>query len=239
MGGGILARWTSDFDCKEETEWWYVIKDAPFCISDLKAKRRYEITKGNNNFYVKSIDPKEYREELYRVTLEAYSAYPKSYRPTIDHDKFVSSIDNWDIYYTFAAFSKEDNTVCGYALLRDFEGHVEFNVLKTKPSCEKKSINAAIVNFILEYFEFELLHGKYICDGERSVLHETAFQNYLEKYFGFRKAYCKLHIKYRFGIGFIVRCLYPVRGLIAKGNNKLMKQISSVLRMEEIARSFR
>ncbi len=45
-GRPLLARWVTDFDCGYETNWWYVIKDTPFDIDALKAKRRYEITKG-------------------------------------------------------------------------------------------------------------------------------------------------------------------------------------------------
>ena len=42
----LLARWTSDFDCGYETNWWYVIKDDPFDITTLKSKRRYESIRG-------------------------------------------------------------------------------------------------------------------------------------------------------------------------------------------------
>ena len=42
-GMPLLARWTTDFDCGSETNWWYVIKDTPFDINALKSKRRYEI----------------------------------------------------------------------------------------------------------------------------------------------------------------------------------------------------
>ena len=35
----LLARWTTNFDCGYETNWWYVIKDTPFDINVLKAKR--------------------------------------------------------------------------------------------------------------------------------------------------------------------------------------------------------
>ena len=34
-GAPVLARWTSDWDCGYETEWWYVIKDEPFDITAL------------------------------------------------------------------------------------------------------------------------------------------------------------------------------------------------------------
>ena len=40
INGALLARWTSDFDTQEETNFWYVIIDHPFDISKLKSKRR-------------------------------------------------------------------------------------------------------------------------------------------------------------------------------------------------------
>lgn len=51
----LLARWTSEFDCSYETNWWYIIKDTPFDIANMKAKRRYEINKGLKNFDVLEI----------------------------------------------------------------------------------------------------------------------------------------------------------------------------------------
>ena len=67
-GYALFARWTSEFDCGKETSWWYVIKDTPFDISKLKAKRRYEINKGKKNFEVKRIRALDYSEQLFEVT---------------------------------------------------------------------------------------------------------------------------------------------------------------------------
>lgn len=89
------------------------------------------------------------------------------------------------------------------------------------------------MNGILEHYNDRLSKEFYIVDGERNILHETAFQNYLEKYFGFRKAYCKLHIQYRRGVGVIVRILFPFRKLIGRMNFNKAKLVSGVLRMEE------
>ena len=50
-------------DCGYETNWWYVVKDTPFDLNSLKAKRRYEINKGIKNFEVIDIDPKNYSED--------------------------------------------------------------------------------------------------------------------------------------------------------------------------------
>ena len=93
QGTPLFACYTSDFDFPQPTNWWYVIKDTPFDISALKAKRRYEINKGIKNFVVKKIDPIDYKEEIYEVQVAAFSAYPKKYRPTVDKKQFLEEID--------------------------------------------------------------------------------------------------------------------------------------------------
>ena len=87
--GGYFARWTTDFDCGYETEWWYTIKDSSFDISLLKAKRRYEINKGIKNFDVKIIKAEDFKEEIYNVQHCAFFAYPEKYRPVLDKEKFI------------------------------------------------------------------------------------------------------------------------------------------------------
>lgn len=136
------------------------------------------------------------------------------------------------------AFSKESDELCGYALLTEFEHYVEFNVLRVNPEMERLGINAAVVDGILEKYNDRLGKNFYINDGSRSIRHETAFQDYLEKYFGFRKAYCKLHIKYRFPVGIAVKIIYPLRNRINK-ESSLGSLVSGVLQMEEINRSCR
>ena len=73
IGGGIplLARWTSDWDCGYETEWWYCIKDTPFDISTLKSKRRYEINKGNKNFEVREINQDQNGDNNFNIEVES------------------------------------------------------------------------------------------------------------------------------------------------------------------------
>lgn len=93
-GDPLLARWITDFDCEHETNWWYVIKDTPFEIDELKAKRRYEINKGRKNFTVQEIVPCDYPDELYQITVAAYSQWPEKYRPHIAEDSFKSGLIN-------------------------------------------------------------------------------------------------------------------------------------------------
>ncbi len=239
-GGGtpVLARWTSDFDCNEETAWWYVIKDEPFNIESLKAKRRYEINKGKKNFVVQEINPRDYPDKLYQVTVAAYSQWPEKYRPHVEEKEFKGGINEWNTNVVLGAFSVGKNELCGYAILSEKEHCVEFNVLRVNPESERLAINAAIVAGIVEKYSARLRQGFYINDGSRAIRHETAFQDYLEKYFGFRKAYCKLHVKYRFPLGMAVQILYPFRKRI-NTESSFGSLISGVLRMEEISRSCR
>ena len=235
-GAPVLARWTTDWDCGNETEWWYCIKDTPLDINSLKAKRRYEIKKGQKNFSVKLISPTNYTDDLCSVTIAAYQGWPEKYRPTIDREKFSDEIATWQEYDIFAAFSNDSGKLCGYAKLKDCGSYIEFSVLRTLPAAERLGINAALVHSICEFYESRFDGKFYINDGSRAIRHETAFQNYLEKYFGFRKAFCKLNISYRPGIRLAVSCIYPFRRYIGN-NTSIGSKLSAILKMEEIRRS--
>lgn len=238
--GVMLARWTTDFDCGYETEWWYVIKDEPFDISALKSKRRYEINKGKKNFECKEIDPKCFIDDIYDIQVAAYALYPLKYRPTITKEALVSEINNWAWYKVYGAFNKENGTLSGYALLNRMDDYIYLAVLKVYPESEPHAINAAIVSYVLEEHEEFLKNGGYISDGARNIQHETHFQDYLEKYFGFRKAYCRLHIVYNPRIRILVKVLYPFRKVLKKlDGNSIVHRINGVLLMESIRRSER
>ena len=239
-GAPLLARWITEFDCGYETGWWYVIKDTPFDISQLKAKRRYEINKGIKNFDVRVIDPREYKEALYNVQVAAFSAYPEKYRPTVNKEDFFAQVDSWsDSLLMFGAFYRETNELVGYASLsHSDDNYIGFYAQKTKPEYEKYAINAALVEAILRYFEESISNGKFISDGARSINHETAFQDYLEKYFGFRKAYCHIHLAYNPKVKWIIRFLFPFHKILKKMDSiGILHQINAILRMEEICRN--
>lgn len=233
----VLARWTTEFDCGYETNWWYVIKDVPFDITKLKAKRRYEINKGFRNFLVKEINPLEWSEEIYKVAKAAYETYPKSYRPNIEHDVFVENVKTWKYYKVYGAFDVENNLLCGYICLRKETTYIDFCVMKAIPEKEKLQVNAAMVyKVLLEHNEF-LKSGGYICDGARNIQHETAFQEYLEKYFQFRKAYCHLHIVYNPKYSWGIEIMYKFRKVLNKLKFiPMVRAASALLKMEEINR---
>lgn len=185
---------------------------------------------------MRRINPLKYQNEIIEITREAYSSWPKKYRPIVNNDKLRREMINWTENIVYGGFDKENKNMRAYSYLREYPYHLEFSVLRACPDSERQGINAAMVAKIIEDYNEKLSPNFYINDGSRSIRHETAFQDYLEKYFNFRKAYCKLNICYRFPIGLIVKILYPFRNII-NNNCKIGSLIFSVLKMEEISRT--
>lgn len=239
-GKPFLARWTTDFDSETPTLWWYCICDRPFDLSALKSKRRNVVKNAVKYCTVSVCDPVEYEDELLEIFNDAQMAYPSANRNLSEKDAFhgyltkLSSDENTGFYLCFL---KESGVVAGYAIVKDFDSYLEYQVQKVKPDYEKYQVNAALAYAIVKDNTSRLSDGFYICDGARNINHATHFQDYLEKYFGFRKAYCTLHIRYRKVIRPLISAIYPLRSLLRRfDRNKLLHQLNSVLRMEELRR---
>lgn len=240
--GTLLARWTSDFDCGYETEWWYCLKDDKFDISTLKSKRRYVIKKGVDNFDIKVIDHTMYFDEMYEVYRDALLEYPKKYQSIRLKEEFIKFYSKSDSNIYMGVWDKETKEFSGYVICSKIQNEKEtiinLQTVKVKRSAQKKEINAAIVNFIcLQFLNGEKV--KYIFDGERNIKHITNYQEYLIKYFGFRKVYCKLNIKYKPMMKLAVNILYPFRKILKNTNNKMLYNIYCILMQEQIRRSFK
>lgn len=188
----FFARWITDWDTKESNDFYYVIKDIPFDINSIKSKYRYQINKGLSNFYSTIINPYDYLTDLVEIQKEAYRAY---------NDKSELSIDRtiWNNCDYIGTFNKDSKKLCGYAIVNYAAGGriLQFAVMKTIPEYEKSYISEAIIYFLLKYYEEKINDGYYISDGSKTIMHQTGFQEYLIRKFQFRKAYCKLNIKYR------------------------------------------
>ena len=235
----LFARWITEWDCGKQTDWWYVIKDECFDISKLKSKRRYEIKKGRRHFSIKVIDASKFKSDIYDIQVCAYSQYPAKYRPKVVKEKFLENIDSWKESIVFGAFDNNTGELVGYARLEPLnELFVNFKVLKTKPKFERYGVNAAMVDGILMYLQDFFDANGILSDGSRNIKHETNFQDYLIKYFGFRKAYCKLNIKYKPLVKVAVHILYPLRGILKKFDNiRPFHLVNGVMLMEGIIRS--
>lgn len=243
MGGRpYFATWTEDYDCDEKTEWWYCILDKPFDILTLKAKRRYNINKGSRLFEVREIEPLDYQSELLKVQIAAFSAYPEKYRPTVYEEEFYKSLKYYSkeaqthkiIFY--GAFYRETGELCGYHIATLGNRYRSSSVLKTNPEFEKYQINAALVYKWVSDAEAMIKAGGYLANGTRTINHESAFQDYLEYYFGFRKAYCRLGMQYSPAVKLPVRMISIFKYTLAKHDDiGMIHVINAVLKMDEIS----
>lgn len=139
----------------------------------------------------------------------------------------------------WGAFDLKTGDMCGYAHVIKYKDHCSFSTLKTKPSCESKGINAALCYQVVMNCEKELERGDfYISDGAKNLSHETHFQDYLCKYFMFRKAYCCLNVCYPLRMKLIVSFIYPFRSLLMKLDSfKLIHAVNSLLKIEQTSRN--
>ncbi len=233
----LLARWTTDFDCGMETNWWYLIKDAPFDEESLSKSSRKHIRQSFKKCRVEMIDPRKHLDELYRVYEEAYARYQNADNK-VDYDCFVQGCmeDNSDTEY-WAGYEIESGRMIGYVTVIVSEEFVETSTAKFSTEYMKLRVSDALYATILKYYLNEK-SKKYVTSGQRSINHITESQTYKTDTFGFRKAYCKVHIKYNPKYAWIIRIVYPMRRIISKFDRiTLVHQVCGVLRLEEIVRN--
>ena len=230
-----FCRWTTDFDCGHETEWWYCLRDTPIQLDQFKSKTRNEINRG---LRTKSLLP-----EMFNVAVESFSEYPAKYRPVINEEVFskdiIKHVNNkcTDIW---GCFDEETREMVGYSVCGLIDGVVHMWIVKVRPTFLKNRVNAGLVFTLCKYYLNEQ-SCHYVCDGQRNIRHETNYQNYLVKTLGFRKAYCRLNIVYSPIMNVVVKILYPIRGLlkVLSIHSAILYNIYCVLKQEEYARSFR
>lgn len=234
--GILLARWTTDFDCGHETGWWYIIKDAPFDLEELERHSRKHIRQALNRCRVERIDPGQCVEDLFRVYEEAYARYQNADN-RVSYEQFRTGCleEEGNVHY-WAGYDLSGRMI-GYVTVITGDTYAEISSAKFSPEYMHLRVSDALYYTILDYYLNK--DGKdYISSGERSINHVTNTQEYKIRTFGFRKAYCRLHIKYNPMAGWIVRMLYPTRRLLRKfDKNRLMHQVISILNMEEIRRA--
>jgi len=245
LAGGrypLFARWVTDFDCQQETQWWCLIKDTPFDLMSLKSNRRSLITRGLKRVDVKVIVPAEYASQMANILIKSWKSYDSSYQEENDRERLTQEFagltkDNLGNSEYLGAFLKDTNTMIGYSIYYLFDDWIEYSTVKTDPEYLNTQVNAALVYFGLQrYMKPEI---RYILGGFRTMIHDSNYQDYLLKNFGFRKAYCRLHIQYRPWMKAVVSLLYPFRNQLQKfSKNKLVYQIICTLKQEEIYRTF-
>ena len=233
----LFIRWHSDYDCGEETKWWYCIKDTAYDIESLRSKDRYKITKARRYFEFRKVSAKEFQLDICDVWIQSMRGYKERDRHDVTPTQLLPHICAWDDEShldVFAVFFRETGQMCGFTLIAKQGKAIHSSSHKTIPEFEKYGVNAALMDGVLTEYNPLLEQGYYICDGTRNIMHQTNFQEYWEKLFGFRKAYCRLHVRYRAGIGILVKLLSLFRCLFKKLDSiALIHKINGILLLDQ------
>lgn len=192
----ILLRYTTDFDTASDSKWYYCIKDSAFDMEALKSKRRNVIKKGIANFTVREINLMNYVDQFHVLLNDAFQAYTNP--PTWSYERCKHQCEEMCIRESsvvFGAFPNGEDKLVGYLWL-DIQGRcIHMIAQHVMRDYEKAGCNAAIDHAMCVWYTQEYYpRGYYLCDGEKAIIHETSFQDYLIKYFGFRYAPCNLHV---------------------------------------------
>jgi hypothetical protein len=235
------------YDCPFETAYWYIVKDNALDLNLLASKERYEIRKGTKRFEVKKINPSKYIKEIYEISKIAFSTYGMGYRPDITEEKTNKQIRNYieDGIVTYGAFLKSgiDDSLCaglcGFLHVKSKDGVITLIQQKALPEYEKHGLNAALIYCLLMEHKDLIEKGKlYICDGGRAIRHKTGFQDYLEKYFKFRKAYSVLCFVAPWYIKVVLLITKPFKALLSDDipilyNLKMVHEYQSIAKQTE------
>jgi len=231
----FFARWTSDFDCKNETEFWYVIQDAPMEIEEYSKNTRNQIRRGLRNCIVKLVTVDEVIELGFESYSEAFSNYNTHLTSKLESDfsfELLNLNGNWDFWGIF-----HENKMIGYSQNRVIDDYCDYSSIKFHPQYLKLYPSYALFYTMNQYYLNDN-NFKYVNDGARSISHDTNIQSFLIDKFKFRKAYCKLNIIYSSKIRLFISMFYPFNKILNLLNFKLFMKINVLLFQEKIRRSY-
>lgn len=228
--GGWMVRNTYDFDCKIETEFWYIIKDTFGGMDELSSNVRRKIRRAFETIDYKIIDNKTVKDFGYSIieaTFKDYKVKDREMNETVFNDYLnycnKGCFDYWGIY------DKENQQLIGFCTVHVWDKSCEYGITAIWP---KYLHNATYPYYGLYYkmneYYLDNQKFKYVTDSARSITEHSNIQPFLEQNFKFRKAYCKLKIKYKWWFGIIVRVLLPFRNIIWNRN------VKAVLRMHKM-----
>lgn len=230
--GGLFVRNVYDFDCQEETSFWYVIKDTFAGLEELSASARRDVRKSLRIYNVKRLTVDEILECGYQIFARAQESYKVKC-------EVISQADFRSMIMQFAVENKEfwgvelkdTRKIVALAINTIKFDSCEYNTLKCLPEALKDG-SQPYYGLIYEMNRYYLgeLGLKYVSDGSRSITNHSNIQPFLIHKFKFRKAYCNISLYYKWYMRMAVKLLYPFRKLIKH------PKVAAVLNMEAMVK---
>lgn len=227
--GGWLVRNTYDFDQKEPSNFWYVIKDSFGGMDELSKKDRKFVQKALETLDFKIIDKQIIVDNGYEIVQKEYDSFAVKDR-RMNKKIFKENLKSWDEqnHEFWGIFDKQKGCLVGFSVVRVFDSGRFYDTLWILP--EYRNNYHTYYGLCYKRNEYYLGEKKlnYVTDGSRSITEHSNIQPFLEQKFKFRKAYCKLKIRYKWWLGIVVKMLYPFRNIMWNPS------VKALLKMHEL-----
>lgn len=210
----LYIRNVYDFDCREETEFWYVVRDRALEIEEYATRKdRQQVRRSLRAYEFRRIDVDEMRRVGYRVFYENWLRFPEDKRPPLDTEaQFQQFLDEqaargvefwggysretgemamWESVYVVRLMAVEERERLSYR----YKNHYPTSGL----------------NHVLANYYIRERGMRYVVGGARSVTEHSNVQHFLIDKMLFRKAYCRLQLVCRFPYNLVIAVFYPFR----------------------------
>ena len=226
--GGYMVRNTYDFDCLDQTEFYYVIKDYFGGFEELSAKMRNQIRRCFKTMFVRQISSDTLLNEGYDV----YKSATENYLITAklpSKMEFEDRVNRKEENEFWGCFDIVTGKMVAFSMNAVTDESCEFRTMKAIPEYQKQYAYYGLIYEMNRYY-LEERGLKYVNDGARSITNHSNIQPFLIDKFNFRKAYCRLNIYYKWWLGIAIKILYPFRKLISNATVKAVLNIEAMAR---------
>ena len=234
--GGRMIRNTYDFDTKDETSFWFVIKDKLEDISELPSSTRKKIRRALKTYNFRRCAIEDLGKVAYDIIRSAEESYKVRCRPTSTDDfkTLINEYKSQDNRDYWCIENKSDGSIVGFSVNTIKSDSCEYDNAK----CMAKSLHDSTYPYYGLFYEMNRHYlgerkFKYVSDGSRSITEHSNIQQFLMYNFRFRKAYCKLRVFYKMWFCVVIKVLFPFRNVIP------FRNVRAVLKMEEYSRTFK
>ena len=232
---GLMVRNTYDFDTKEETSFWFIIKDNLEDISELSFSARRNIRRALRFYNIRKINVNEFSKKALPIINSAQKSYKvksnitskKEFETEVEQYKKDNNKEFWIVE------RKSDNEAVAIAINTIKKDSCEYDTMRCMPEALHDNsfpYHGLIYEMNRYYLGKRML--KYVNDGSRTVTEHSSFQDFLIHNFKFRKAYCKLRIHYKWWLSVVIKVLFPFRNIIP------IRNLRGILTMEEYSSKF-
>lgn len=220
--GGWAILYTSDFDHTSETSYYAVIKDQFGDLEELTKKVRTKVRKALKTYEIRKATPEEMQRYGMDIYYNAFAKYKvKSVPETRESmEALFHKVEENDEYEAWMVFQREDHTPVAWSITHVFENMCEYETVKVDPAFLGSTYPSYGLFYTMNQYYLSECKLSYVNAGWRSITHHSNIQPFLMDQFNFRKAYCKIDMRYRFPLNMAVSLLFPFRRLLPNSKIK-------------------